>query len=241
MESKSLSIVLLAHNEIGSIKKDIDNLIDNIGKYFVESEIIIVEDGSTDGTTYLLNELHKKKIIKHIHSKTKLGYTNAFIKGVKQASYEKIFFSDTGGKFDFYEFWKLNETFEKSNSDLTIGYRKLRHDSYLRRILTQFFNIFLRLLFKIKIKDSDSGFRIYRKSVLLDILENIKVVSKHLIAAEITIKFLFFGKKVNEVEVSYFQREGESRGIPPNKLIHIVKTTIFEKYLLKKELNKLKF
>ena len=62
MESKSLSIVLLAHNEIGSIKKDIDNLIDNIGKYFVESEIIIVEDGSTDGTTYLLNELHKKKL-----------------------------------------------------------------------------------------------------------------------------------------------------------------------------------
>lgn len=241
MENSNLSIVLLAHNEIKSIEKDINDIITNISKYFVKSEIIIVEDGSTDGTTDLLRDLNKKKIIKHIHSKTKLGYTNAFIAGIKQATNEKIFFSDTGGKFDFKEFWKLNEKFDKNKCDLTIGYRKFRYDSLLRRILTIFFNVFLKLLFKFKIKDSDSGFRIYKKSILLDILENLKIVSKHLIAAELTIKFLFLKKKINEVEVSYFQRDGESKGIPPNKLFSIIVTTVKEKLLLKKELKKLKF
>ena len=154
---------------------------------------------------------------------------------------KKFFFSDTGGKFDFKEFWKLNENFDKNNCDLTIGYRKFRYDSLLRRFLTIFFNIFLRILFKIRIKDCDSGFRIYRRSILLQILENLKIVSKHLIAAELTIKFLFLKRKVNEVEVSYFQRDGESRGIPPNKLINIIVTTLREKFLLKKQLKKLKF
>ena len=56
-----------------------------------------------------------------------------------------------------------------------------------------------------------------------------------------TIKFLFLKKKINEVEVSYFQRDGESKGIPPNKLFSIIVTTVKEKLLLKKELKKLKF
>lgn len=238
MKSNTLSVLLLAHNEVRSIENDINQIISKICDQFDRYEIIVVEDGSNDGTYEILHALHNKNIINHIHTDKKLGYTKAFVQGVKYAKNEVIFFSDTGGKFDFNDFWKLYENFYKQNCDLCIGFRKQRADSYLRRVLTFFFNKFSKILFKIKLNDIDSGFRIYRSQAIKEIINNHNIISENLIASEITLRLIFNNKKVNEIEVRYFQRDGESRGIPTNKLFKIILSAIKDKIALKKELKK---
>ena len=239
MRSNSLSVLLLAHNEVKSIENDINQIISKICLQFDSYEIIVVEDGSSDGTYEILHALNNKKIINHVHSDKKLGYTQAFLQGVKYAKNEIIFFSDTGGKFDFNDFWKLYQDYSKQNCDLCIGFRKQRADSYLRRVLTFFFNKFSKILFSIKLNDIDSGFRIYRGQAIKEILNNNIIISENLIASEITLRFIFNDKKVNEVEVRYFQRDWESRVIPPNKLLKIILSAIKDKINLKKELKKI--
>lgn len=239
MENDSLTILLLAHNEAKTIENDISKIKSQICFRFSKSEIIVVEDGSDDDTYEILNSMHKRNLVNHIHSDEKLGYTKAFFTGINCSQYEKIFFSDTGGKFDFNDFWDLYNCFNKKKCDLCIGYRKNRYDSYIRRCLTFFFNKFIQILFNTTLKDIDSGFRIYKKPVIQDIANSQKIISENLISSEITLRFIYSRQKVEEVEVKYFQRDGKSRGIPPNKLLKIIFSAIKDKIALKKEFNNL--
>lgn len=79
------------------------------------SEMIVAEDGSTDGTNKILQRLSREIGIVHLTSGERKGYRRALLDAIDAANRDYIFFSDTGRKHEAADFWKLynriNESF----------------------------------------------------------------------------------------------------------------------------------
>ncbi len=230
--SENISFIILANNEAKTIRREIENILKLRKK--LKFKLIIVQDGSVDGTYEILKSL-KKKNIKIFNKKKRMGYYNAFLKGVELSEGNIIFFSDTGGKYNYNNFIKYYKYYKKNNLDLLACYRINRKDKILRQLLTFFYTITINLLFFLNYKDYDCGFKIFDKSKLLKILKNY-TFDKNLITSQI---FLFFVKnnfKILQLPIIYKEKKSrKSRGIPSNKIFQIVIKSILN--LIKIKLN----
>ena len=230
--NENISFIILANNEAKTIRSEIENILKLRKK--LKFKLIIVQDGSTDGTYEILKSL-KKKNIKILNKKKRIGYYNAFLKGVKSSEGNVIFFSDTGGKYNYNNFIKYYKYYKKNNLDLLACYRINRKDKILRQAMTFFYTIVINLLFLLNYKDYDCGFKIFNKEKLLKILKNY-TFNKNLITSQI---FLFFVKnnfRILQLPIIYKEKKNrKSRGIPTNKVIQIVIKSILN--LIKIKLN----
>ena len=135
-----------------------------------KNKIFVIEDGSTDGTSEKLKELSKVYEITLSQSESRRGYSKALLKGISMCEAEFVFFSDLGGKFNWDDINKLIKKIPAN--DLVIGKREDRNDQIYRRLLTFFYSKYILFFYGIKSGDPDSGFRIYRKELILEILKN---------------------------------------------------------------------
>lgn len=223
-----ISVILLVHNEIKTINNEIDIWTKILNK-IPNSELVIAEDASTDGTKELLQGLNDKKIVL-CQSGSKRGYRKAFIDALDLTQYDYIFLSDTGGKNDINDFWGFYH--RRKDYDLITGLKVLRQDQMYRILMTRLLNLLVRKIFKVKIFDGDSGFRIYNKKILKNLIQQEPKFSSF-INLELTLKFNLYKYKCLELPIRYFMREGSSRSLPIRKLPRKV-------YILIKELIRLK-
>ena len=229
------SFILLAHNEEKTIKDEIDNLYNKIVKKFsYDYEVLICEDGSTDNSKNIINSLKKSYDCKYIGSVARKGVSQAMQDAFKVAKGEYIFFTDAGKKFEFDDFWKLYS--EVKDNDLVSGLRVNRKDQKYRIFLTYMFNLFLKFSLKSKFKDIDSGFKIFRRSHLIEILSK-KPLNSDFLSAEICLKFQYKKFRVKEVRVDYFQRNEVSKALPIYKIPALIFRFLLNFHKLKKELN----
>jgi glycosyltransferase involved in cell wall biosynthesis len=211
-----VSVIIIVYNESGTIESEILTIHSKIISKLPGSELIIAEDGSTDGTKEIIFKYVRDYGVIHSTGSERKGYAKALKDAMKIAKNPYIFFSDTGGKFDFDDFWKLYGICGKYS--LVIGVRSERSDQIYRRFLTSVYNFIVRQYFNVHLQDSDSGFRIYSKEIN-DRLCNEEWVNKDLISSELTLRTIFSGCKVGYVEVAYKERTGISRGLPPQQII----------------------
>ena len=228
-----LSLILLAHNEEANIKDEIENLYNNIASKVKECEVIICEDGSSDQTKKIINDLNKVYNFEYLSSDDRKGVSKAMIDGFKKARGEYIFFSDAGKKFNFNDFWKLYNDAE--NYDLVSGVRVNRKDQKYRIILTYFLNLFLKITINSNFKDIDSGFKIFNKKKLLEVLSS-KIINTDFLSAEICLKFQYKKFRYKEVEVDYFQRNEVSKALPIYKIPSLIIRFLMNYKKLRKEL-----
>ena len=229
-----ISLVVLVYNEAATIENELNLFNDSIINKLPGSEIIVAEDGSTDGTTEIILRLKQELGVIHSTSRQRKGYTKALIDAVRLTRNDLIFFSDTGLKHDPGDFWKLYEYRDKY--DLISGRKVNRRDQLYRRLLTHAYNFFLRHFFKMPgIHDADSGFKLFNDKIKDQVFRQ-ELVFKGLVNSEIVLRAKAAGLAYTEVPVSYTQREGVSRGIPPHKIPRIVLTALGQLYSLKKEL-----
>ena len=228
-----LSLILLAHNEEANIKDEIENLYNNIASKVKECEVIICEDGSSDQTKKIINDLNKVYNFEYLSSDDRKGVSKAMIDGFKKARGEYIFFSDAGKKFNFNDFWKLYTDAE--NYDLVSGVRVNRKDQKYRIILTYFLNLFLKITINSNFKDIDSGFKIFNKKKLLEVLSS-KILNTDFLSAEICLKFQYKKFRYKEVEVDYFQRNEVSKALPIYKIPSLIISFLLKYKKLRKEL-----
>ncbi len=228
-----VSVIINVYNEAGTIEKEIRDIHSIIVSKLPGSEFIVAEDGSTDGTKEIISRLKEELSIIHSTGDERKGYAKALKDAFALAKNPYIFFSDTGQKFNFNDFWKLYELRQKY--DLIIGLRTNRNDQLYRRLLTRMYNFALRLYFKVNLHDADSGFRIYNAG-LIENITNEKWISKYLIASELALRAVYSGYSVREVSVSYHQRSGTSRGLPPLKIPKVIVQVLRNFSVLKKSL-----
>ncbi len=228
-----VTVILNVYNEADTIEREIRAIRAEIIEKLPGSELIVAEDGSTDGTKEIIERLIGKLGIIHSTSRERKGYAKAFRDAVALAKNSLVFFSDTGGKQDFADFWKLYE--HCGRYGIVSGYRDGRTDHLYRRWMTWTYNFLLRLYFGVKLRDADAGFRIYQAEVIRKIA-NEPWINRHLISSELALRAIYSGYEIKEVPVPYRPRAGVSRGLPPGKIPRVIITVLGNFAKLKKTL-----
>ncbi len=204
---KKVSIIIPAYNEEKTIEKILKKIISV--KLPLEKEIIVVNDGSTDKTKEILENLKEKYNIKVIH-KINEGKGSAIKEGLKLANGDIIIIQDADLEYDPNDYIKLIEPILKGESKVVYGSRlrkfrknKFSHISYLIGgiIVTLITNI----LYKVFLTDEPTGYKVFHKD-LKNILINAKA-NKFDWEPEITAKILRKGYKIIEVPINYYPRK----------------------------------
>ncbi len=228
-----ISLVMLVYNEAGTIEKAVREYYGRVVEKVPGSEFIIAEDGSTDGTKEILLRLAKDIPLKLVQGKDRRGYAPAFRNALSLPRNDIIFLSDSGGKNDPSDFWKLYERIDAA--DMVIGLRSGRQDSWFRKILTWGYNQIVNFYFGSAFKDIDSGFRLVKKKAVQEVLKQ-RWIFPELISSEFTLRIWAKGFKIREFPVTYRSREGQSRGLPLKKIPGAIWQVISRFPILKKEL-----
>jgi glycosyltransferase involved in cell wall biosynthesis len=233
---ESVSIISLVYNEAAVIEEVIRSLQAEVCSRLSVSELVVAEDGSWDGTKEILNRLAEEIPMRLISGEQRKGYIQAYRDALGLARHDWIFFTDSGGKHDPEDFWKLYE--HAPRYDLIQGYKVNRQDEFYRILLTRVFNRLLNGYFGVSFRDIDCGFRLFSRTLALD-LQRQDWIFHDLINSELTLRAVYSGYKVKEVPVSHFARKsGPSRGLPPGKIPGVVLRTLANLPRLKRSLRR---
>lgn len=161
----SLALVIPVHNEAVNIAGVIDGCRLVLPRLARNWEIILVDDGSLDGTAAVasdaLDDPARLRVIRHDR---KLGYGITVADGLRAASSDYIGFMDGDGQFDPADLESLATLIQ--GADLVAGWRKHRADPRYRLVIAGVFNVLVRVLYQIQFRDLDCGMKLMRRVVL---------------------------------------------------------------------------
>jgi glycosyltransferase involved in cell wall biosynthesis len=163
---RSLSIVLPAYNEEPNIETAVRRAVEVGTQLAPESEVIVVNDGSSDGTAEVVEPIVMESYprVRLVSHPTNYGFGAALRTGFARARHDLVFFTDADNQFDISEleyFLPLMPT-----TDVLVGFRVYRYDSVYRLIASWGYNRLVRVLFRVRIRDVDCSFKIFRREVL---------------------------------------------------------------------------
>lgn len=212
MSIKNLSVFFPLFNEEGSIKNSVEKAIRVLDTLKIEYEILLINDGSSDRTGQIAEELSSKNSkIKVIHHPKNLGYGEALKSGFYNARYDTIVYTDGDGQFDFSEIHKFLDKIQ--DYDLVIGYRIKRQDPFFRILFKKGWKLSLWAAFGLTLKDVDCGFKMIKRSVL-EKIPHLESSRGAMINAELAIKAKKYGFKVTQVGVNHYPRlSGKPTGV----------------------------
>lgn len=227
---KGLSVFFPAFNEednLGPLVEDTLRVLPQLADPF---EIIIVNDGSSDGTLRVAEELARAhpqvRVVNHPHN---LGYGAALRTGFSQARYDLIFFTDADNQFKMDAISRFLP--HADHNDLVVGYRIKRMDPFHRLFIARTYRLIVSTLFGLKVRDIDCAYKLINKRVF----EKIQLRSDGaFISSELLIRAKKAGFSIHEVGVEHFPRaQGVSKGATPG----VIFKTLSEIMKLNRELN----
>ncbi len=211
ISSKSASIILPAFNEAENLMSLVETIVNYTNANPKKYEIVLVNDGSQDNTGEICDKLEDKyEPVKAIHHKTNLGKTKAFETGVRNSKGDTVILLETDWQYDPEDLELLISSVEKG-FDISNGWRVLRSDSFHRILLSKTYNFLLRQFFNTDIRDHNSGFKAFKREVILDLLTKLEKLNLHGPHRFILILAKELGYSVIDVPIRhYLRRAGKS-------------------------------
>jgi glycosyltransferase involved in cell wall biosynthesis len=212
-----ISLVIPVYNEEGNIQKAVRDSLQMLAGLAPDYEIIIIESGSTDNTGAVTDRLAKEnERVRVIHQGAKLGLGSALKEGFGAARYASIFYIDGDNPFRMAEFARGYPLLREA--DIVCGYRTNRQDSFARALYSKMFNFLMRILFGVKVRDTQIGFKLLRKSVF----EKVKLTTDSMfIDAELLIKAQKAGYRITELGVEYLGRPSGKSSVTFREVVKI--------------------
>lgn len=175
-----LSIILPAYNEEDNIQLAIERALTTLDELGTQAgrdprrqdvartagEVIVVDDGSSDGTAELAMRFaaageSRVRVLRHRRNR---GYGAALRTGFEHAGEELVFFTDADNQFDPSELrWFIPML---GDNDVVVGFRVYRYDTVKRSILSWGYNQLVRVLFRVRVRDVDCSFKLFRREVV---------------------------------------------------------------------------
>jgi hypothetical protein len=205
--SVEVSVVFPAYNEADALEAAVEKVTKALNEFARSYEIIIAEDGSTDGTDKLAAALAERyPFVKHIHGEKRLGRGTALKNAFKQSSGEVLVYMDLDLATDLKHLKSLVGAVEFEGYDFATGSRMLPQSnverSSTRNIASKTYNFMVRALLGSKVKDHQCGFKAFRREPLMKLLD--EVGAGHWFwDTEILVRAYLRGYKIKEIPVSW--------------------------------------
>ncbi len=200
----NISCFFPMYNEEGNVRKVVCSALAVLSKRFKTFEIIIVNDGSTDGTKTIAEELTRlDQRIKLVNHERNQGYGAALRSGFTASKHEVIFQADGDGQYDLDEIDRLVPYI--NDNDFVVGYRLKRADPFYRTLEALWYRFLLKALFGLSLKDANCAFKLFKKGIIdrLQLGSNGAIIN-----GEIFVKAGRLGfKKIKEVGVNHYPRK----------------------------------
>lgn len=207
----NLSVIIPLYNEEDIVGKNVKKIIDKLGKMGLRWEVILVNDGSKDGTLSIIrNKFLKNENIKIINFKINKGKGAAIRAGVKKSKGDFVIFSDIDLATPLKHLDEMINKF-KEGYDLVIGSRKtlkskiIRHQPFYREVLGKGFTFITKKILGVNISDFTCGFKGFKKKAAKKIFPKGKI-DRWAFDAEILFIANIFGYKIVEIPVSWRDR-----------------------------------
>ena len=198
-----ISIIVPIYNEEKTILQILKKLSE-IKKWGYPFEVIVVNDGSTDTTNYILSE-NKTLIDKLLNNKKNSGKGYSVKKGLEIADGNYIIFQDGDLEYDPNDFKKFFKLIEKFNPDLIIGSRFVyaeytRSHYFLNKVGNKLITLLFNIIYNTTFTDIYSCYACFKKDLInIDLLKTNGFEQQ----AEILSKVVRSGKKFYEVPINY--------------------------------------
>lgn len=201
-----VSLVIPAHNEAENLPRLLSTCREVLPSLGSGWEVVLVDDGSTDGTTGAAraamgeDEPEHLKVVTHAQ---KSGYGATVGDGLRAARGDFVAFMDGDGQFDPRDLPLLADLISQG-ADLAAGWRIRRADPWHRSVVSGTFNMCVRILYGITFRDIDCGFKMMRRPVL-DAAAPL-VARAALINTELYFKARQAGFKISQTGITHHPR-----------------------------------
>lgn len=224
-----VSIVVPVFNEATHIAANLALLVKEVSESFAQFEILVVSDGSTDGTEAKILEALKDPRLRLLASIKNSGKGHAVRRGFSEAKGDLIFFIDGGMELHPKSIGIFYGIMKKSGADIVIGSK--RHPlskviyPWYRRLLSRTYQLIIKILFGVNFTDTQVGLKLFRREVIVAILPDLRIDRYGFDLEILTLaKVRGFTKVVDApVQMDYFLRH---RRALPIELLHIFKVGI---------------
>lgn len=213
--SREISIVIPAYNEAGAIRPTLAALREMIAASGLTAEIIVVDDGSTDGTGEQVSAECGVRLIRHRQNR---GYGASLKTGIRQACHDIIVITDADGTYPIDRIPDL--VAEIGQFDMVVGARTGQDVQIplVRRPAKLALNRLANYLSGVEIPDLNSGLRAMKKDVVLNFFRLLP--SGFSFTTSVTLAMLTNDYNVSYIPIDYFQRTGSSKINPVKDTIN---------------------
>lgn len=220
---QSLSVFFPVFNEAEALPGVIDDSLAALKRLGVPKyEVVIVDDGSVDGTAEIADGIaDQNPLVRVVHHAQNEGYGAALGSGFAAARYEWVVYNDGDGQFHLGNLERFVSASERA--DVVLGYRRHRHDHAGRKFNAWLWSVLVWIILGLKVRDLDCGFKLLRTSRVRELgtLEARGAV----ISAELLMKLRAAGCKWEEVPVEHYARVG---GAPTGARLSVILRAVRE-------------
>lgn len=206
MGRSRLSVVIPVYNEVHTIEE----IVERVHRVDMEKEIIVVDDGSTDGTREKLRRLSKRGRIEVLYQQQNKGKGAALRRGFQHITGDVVVVQDADLEYDPREYPRLLEPILDGRADAVYGSRFLggphRVLYFWHYVGNKFLTLLSNMMTNINLTDMETGYKAFRA----DLIKRIQIRSNRFgFEPEITAKLAKCGAVMYEVPISYSGRSYE--------------------------------